>query len=778
MTDPASTSGGSLSLVSSSHKGFSTSGTINWNSLVDTTFNATVGILSRVSAAGVDPYTLVVAQALGSQFQLTKLGHERIITALEKLASFSGIGNALSFGFGIDHLVRVMAKSEQGLLCLALCGSLNECYSTDLAAEILIEMVKTAEAPASLQPSILQWKAFLQACAGIFSTTKFPLLLDGIMRLHPSYHIDSFQAQFPQPDGYQPSKCCSSPQSLAAVLLALARVTHGTLASITVVGGADAGFIVAIADWFFDLSVEISDAKTGEILYKNHQRSESVQLSAIFTETRQANVTPLQLMGKTYRLEDVDMVMRTDEHRITYLSGRVQWAEILHTLCGSTFEKLLGSPKYQEIFGAAIGCLACVAAGVATAREAFPRPTGAAGHGGYHDRELAIFLSAECTGKELIGIIVKYLPELTPLRSFMERTVRSKFSEASESYAIYIRELTAACNCDKCNDSPWGTSNNGYCMVIILHLVIRIGQTLSLVNNPSQLQPSRVGLSKLYEELYKSNATPDPIPIGLDQTALSREPESKASMWHILPSVLTLFSKRIPLPIVDLCAYSTDDGVCVYWEALSGSLGGRLSNRVTLIPGQILLDGKRYSKMIDRLHLEPINISLQEGTDTLFVNQGAYGTVTPLPFSHNETSVLLKETTTGLQVAFEIPTHAKNPRDCIYVSPARSLNQYTISKSIISCEGSNCTKHLQNAEVKDTKAGLIKYIYQGLSIDVYAVSPIQQWCLGNTTYVDRLLIYCTENQCIDCCLGSAVEYVRYTMPHTYKGCVIIRAAEE
>jgi hypothetical protein len=47
---------------------FSTQGQLSWTSLVSTTFHVTVSILSRVSAAGVDPYTVLVGQKLSNIF--------------------------------------------------------------------------------------------------------------------------------------------------------------------------------------------------------------------------------------------------------------------------------------------------------------------------------------------------------------------------------------------------------------------------------------------------------------------------------------------------------------------------------------------------------------------------------------------------------------------------------------------------------------------------------------------------------------------------------------
>ena len=774
MTDPASIGSGNLPLIprTGDPEGFHTSGVISWNSLVDTTFNATVGILSRISAAGVDPYTLVVGQALGSQFQFTKLSHQRIVSALETLASFRAIGNTLSFGFGIDHLVRVMARSEQGLLCLTLCGSLGECYSADFAAEIFIEMAKKTQAPTNLQPSILQWKALLEACSGIFSTTKFPLVLDGIMRCHPSYHI--LHRGFLQRRWYPG---CSNPQDLATVLLALARVTCDSLASITIIGGADAGFIAAIADWFFDLSVQVSDGESGSILYQNRPESDFVQISVVFTGNYARNDTQVQIVGKTYRLRDAAELMRTDEQRTRYLGGRVRWTEVLSTMFGPTFTLLL---ERKESFSAAIGCLACVARDISNGKG-FLRPGGPWSQPESRlklsDRQRAIYLSAESTGVELIETIVDYMPELASLRNSMLASVHNDVPEAWELYVKYVNELKQACHCDRHSDKP--KVGDRYCLVAILRMVFRLGQTMSLINNPSHLQPSRVGLGRLYNEIYTSWTVHDVETSPLNEHCIFREASNEESTWRILPNALTVFSRRAPAPTQNMCASSTGDGICAYWEVFAKSSGGNLTSRVTVVPGQIELDGKRHSSMTDLVHIEGFegtsSSSLRtNGWQEIFGAQGS--TNSSISFSFDDMPVLARETTTGLQIAFEIPKWINSPSSHILIRPGRSLKKYMVSKSVVSCGKIACTKHLQDAEIKDAKPGLTRYSYRGLSIDVFDASLPQQWYLGNCWSIDGCIIYCIDDQCIDCCLGSTAEYI--LRQSYYEGCIIVRAAKE
>ena len=185
MSDSTAVGDGSDSIILSTGlsktKAFSTSGQIEWVNLMKTSFRASIGILSRMSAAQVDPYTVVVGQKLGSLFHLTSTGRNRLLGEMSKLRSFNSLSNALHFGLGISHLVRILARTEEGKMCVALCTSMSECYDKAIAAEILIEMVKKSRAPEDLCPSILECEALLETCAGVLAASQFPILAEKYM---------------------------------------------------------------------------------------------------------------------------------------------------------------------------------------------------------------------------------------------------------------------------------------------------------------------------------------------------------------------------------------------------------------------------------------------------------------------------------------------------------------------------------------------------------------------------------------------------------------------
>src|SRR5450432_1263581 len=141
--------------------------------LIAKPINVTVGVLQRYSAGRVDPYTAVVGQALCSGFRLGTLGRKRIDDALSSLSAMSSLGDVLYFGFGAENLVRSLARTEEGALCVALCAALRDCYHEDVAVEVLLELARLTSVPKKYMPSSFEWKALLNACCGALTTTTF-----------------------------------------------------------------------------------------------------------------------------------------------------------------------------------------------------------------------------------------------------------------------------------------------------------------------------------------------------------------------------------------------------------------------------------------------------------------------------------------------------------------------------------------------------------------------------------------------------------------------------
>ena len=63
------------------------------------------------------------------------------------------------------------------------------------------------------------------------------------------------------------SRGVASRDAIAEALLGLIQLSQGKLQQMTIVGRADVGFIVAIAEWLIGLEVIIADGDTGETMF-------------------------------------------------------------------------------------------------------------------------------------------------------------------------------------------------------------------------------------------------------------------------------------------------------------------------------------------------------------------------------------------------------------------------------------------------------------------------------------------------------------------------------
>lgn len=121
---------------------FPQQGQVDWATVSKSTISFSVGVLARLSAASIDPYTVPIGHWIGSSFHLSKTGRRNLEQALNNLHSCTGFGDALWFGFGIKHVVRGLSTTEQGATLVALCASLIGCFPQDDAAEVLAHLAK------------------------------------------------------------------------------------------------------------------------------------------------------------------------------------------------------------------------------------------------------------------------------------------------------------------------------------------------------------------------------------------------------------------------------------------------------------------------------------------------------------------------------------------------------------------------------------------------------------------------------------------------------------
>ena len=236
-----------LSLVpaSSSSQQFSTKGSIDWTALGRMQLSASVAILGRLSAAGVEPLTVAVGQAMCSRIPLGVHGEKVLMDAMGNLKAFSSAGDLIWFGVGVRHILRTLVQTSQGASLVALCAALAEGHPVPTAALMMFEMSKILGSPDDLRPSFAQWEALVKVCSSVFTVTTFGVRLQQLLKLCGSDHTSGM--------GYGD---LGYPPEFAEAVVAIGKVSSGTLQDIELTGEAHCTWLAVFADYILGLRVQ------------------------------------------------------------------------------------------------------------------------------------------------------------------------------------------------------------------------------------------------------------------------------------------------------------------------------------------------------------------------------------------------------------------------------------------------------------------------------------------------------------------------------------------
>jgi hypothetical protein len=438
----------------------------------------------------------------------------------------------LEIGFGVGDVVRVMAKSEGGATMLGLGSALRECYADDISVEVLLEYARTTKVESVWMPSNIEWRALLDACAGVLSGSMFPRHAETMMQLlDKTSRLGAFGADYATPET---RRGCSTPKKLAEALEALAKVSHSKLQSVTFAGGPDIGWLAAVADWLLDLRVIMVEESTGELLYRNYDDTETYQVrlyrARTGSETDPApsvnvpessttaqneiqpkkrlklSLQPVQIREKVQyvKLEDITQVLLDEERKGNQhvVSGRVEWKHALRSAFLSDFERLM---EQSATFGALLGSIARILQALVGTESTIRKDY----------RLRCTNYSDKSHGPGFVNNIIDWFPELAPLRKVMAENLRCSFVNAKRTYESCISTLRAHCNCVTCQNDPTrfsmihdkfnsddsrsehdisttGTTNrsggsiewdpNSYCEVVIVETIVYLCRLLSNVH--------------------------------------------------------------------------------------------------------------------------------------------------------------------------------------------------------------------------------------------------------------------------------------------------------
>lgn len=204
-------------------QGFMQNDQVDWVAFANSLWSTSSVVLQRFASAGVQPITFGAGLALSSQIRLGRLGNQRMHSAIEDVRGFWSMEKLLYFGFGARSFLRVMADTQLGVNCIALCASLAELHSEHASAWILDELWKLHGYPREYLPSHSQLTALVKACSGVLIRTEFSAIPDRMLGYDP-------YTRHPRPE-------ISNPEDIAKAIHGLGEISNGKVSTITVTGG-------------------------------------------------------------------------------------------------------------------------------------------------------------------------------------------------------------------------------------------------------------------------------------------------------------------------------------------------------------------------------------------------------------------------------------------------------------------------------------------------------------------------------------------------------------
>jgi len=314
----------------SEENSLTTTGQLDWTSLSRSSIAASLDVAARFANAGVDIITVGVGRALGSRFSFPPGGQRELASSLDKMKGVSSWSDALWFGFGIKHVVRALAETEQGAMSVALCAALahSDRELWDVAC-ILREMCLVVEGLTELIPSIHQWQAFASVCEGSLRRSHFPDVY---------YHF--FRLLVPPDD----KSTTSTAEVMAKAILALGALSKQETLNIVFAGTSDCALLAAIAQVLLKLSVEIRD-EAGMTLYASQDNAGA---SALFIrKSTPSRDDGNQLIQKTYYEVNDKILLRGNP---TY-SSPTQWSSLLLDTFGTSWSAIRQPHLLQSLHG-------------------------------------------------------------------------------------------------------------------------------------------------------------------------------------------------------------------------------------------------------------------------------------------------------------------------------------------------------------------------------------------------------------------------------------------
>ena len=577
-----------------SSPGFAQQGSVDWVALSSTSVQYSVAVLSRLSKAGIDAFTLQVGRAICYNFALEPQAQERITAEILKLKRYGSYGNIIWFGFGIREVVTDLANTEEGLTLVGLCASLSTTYDSLFAAKLIRELCMLCKAPETFRPALRQWKVLVELCAGILSGSQFINLVNGFRQLISPYTS-------PVRRGVEPGRAPTTYTALAEAILTLGHLSKGKYVNATFHGGIDCAWLAAFAEWVLSLKVEL---RGPDELYLYRSRSlaplEAAQISIIL-HTTDSRADDRLLKSRTTVLPSGQGILWKDPAlcAMPLLNWQTSWSTILRDTVHEGIEMLL-APPVMEHFSAYLQCFSLL--GKPDRSETYfeaVRQLNTSWEN--HPVNPLMWAYPDGLSDKFLWIVRRRLPELSACEGTFSRklmtTARAIIYRGDEA----LNRIQAFCGCALHRNEYATESEDTTCLQVLANTIVIYIWILIDCDIAEELNPSTTGLANLYawgSHAYKSKV---PVNGSFYQTVMNCDyPVLGIDLvFHVLTGISVTGSpfKVERLPIVHSIARS-GNGICVYHYALEDpSLPPDQIFRLKAIRGSISYLGSQYKDL-------------------------------------------------------------------------------------------------------------------------------------------------------------------------------------
>lgn len=459
---------------------FPQQGQVDWIELSNKSVQLSIAVLARLSKAGVDPFTLQVGKAVCFNIALAPSGQERISDEIFKLKKYSSYGDLIWFGFGVKQIVTDLAETEEGMTLVGLCAALTTTYDSLFSAKVLRELCVLCKAPQSFTPALRQWKALVELCAGILSSSHFELVLTGFRRLiSPSF-----------PARTEPT----NPSELAKAIKILGEVSKSKIVNASFTGGLDCAWLAAFSEWVLCLDVGIFTS-AGLAVYRSQSRETGLpQISVVANAGPTSHDNGAFLISKASLIPNGIALLHgePESSSVNYMNWRCDWTAILREVFPGAVDTLLNGQAGRH-FRDYVYCVSLMERPDLRKAKKYDRD----------DRnrwttlnpvDPLLWTQENCRGQRFLRFASRRLPELQGCFEAVLPEISPE--KVAQTGRIAYRAIEKICSCSR--HSGIESSYSGTCLNTLAEvLVIFLWINLVTITDDS-VYPSPTGLSNLY----------------------------------------------------------------------------------------------------------------------------------------------------------------------------------------------------------------------------------------------------------------------------------------